>query len=67
MITVIKNFNKEDCRYFKWTFGRACCGRGCTKSGACAVPLDNQGAQLTIINKVCSTSLHYCKYEKKET
>lgn len=66
MITIINNFNKEDCKYFKWSFSRACCGRGTSRSGACSVPLDNQGANIEIPNKVCSTSMRYCKYEKQE-
>ncbi len=66
MVRVIKNFNKEDCKHFKWTFTRACCGRGTSKAGACTVPLDNVGANLVVANKVCSTSMRYCKYDKKE-
>ncbi|KKM17621.1 hypothetical protein LCGC14_1673870, partial [marine sediment metagenome] len=54
MVKMITNFNKEDCKHFKWTFSRACCGRGTTKAGACAVPLDNEGMVLVVPNKVCS-------------
>lgn len=66
MIKVLKNFDKEDCKHFNWTYSRACCGRGTAKSGACSIPLDNQGADLVVPNKVCSTQMGYCKYEPRE-
>ncbi len=62
MVTIVKNFNKEDCKHFKWIFSRGCCGRGSVKSGACAVPLDTK----RVSNKVCSITTYYCKYEKRE-
>lgn len=66
MIKVIENFNKDDCKHFSWVFSRGCCGRGSIKSGACQIRLDNTGADIEIPNKVCSTSMRYCKYEKPE-
>lgn len=66
MTPIINNFNKEDCKHFTWTFSRACCGRGTSKSGACTVPLDNEGLELVVPNKVCSTTMKYCKYERLE-
>ena len=66
MVKMITNFNKEDCKHFKWTFSRACCGRGTSKAGACTVRLDNQGMELVVPNKVCSTTMKYCKYERVE-
>ena len=65
MVQVVNNFNKEDCRYFKWTFSRGCCGRCDMKSGACGVPLNNEGMELVVPNKVCSLSMRYCKYDPK--
>jgi len=67
MVTVIKNYDKEDCKYFKWNFTRGCCGRRAVKSGGCGAPLDTAVPKLQNMSKVCSTSLEYCKYEKKET
>ncbi len=65
MIKIINNFNKDDCKHFKWTFSRACCGRGTTKAGACTVPLNNGSVELVVANKVCSTQMKYCKYERR--
>lgn len=61
-IKKILNFNKTDCKHFKWVFSRACCGQGTTKSGACQIPT----ADGTRINKVCSMTMPYCRYEKQE-
>jgi hypothetical protein len=66
MVKLITNFNKEDCRHFKWTFSQACCGRGTSKAGACTIRLPNEGEVLVVPNKVCSLSMHYCEYEKRE-
>ena len=64
MIQMVTNFNKDDCKHFKWTFSRACCGRGTTKAGACTVALGNEGENVEIPNKVCSTQMQYCKFER---
>ena len=66
MVKMITNFDKEDCKHFKWTFSRACCGRGTTKAGACTIRLDNDGMDIVVPNKVCSTTMKYCKYEQVE-
>lgn len=61
-IKKLLNFNKEDCIHFSWTFSQGCCGRGLVKSGACTI--SNEKGES--INKVCSTSMKYCNYKKKE-
>lgn len=62
MVHKVFNFNKTDCKHFTWSFSRACCGRGTVKSGACQIP-DKDGR---VTNKVCSTKMPYCQYEKRE-
>ena len=65
MITIIKNYNVEDCKYFKWNIAPGCCGRGPVKSGGCGVPVSHLAESAQDQAKLCSKSSHYCKYEKK--
>lgn len=62
MVQVIKNFDKDDCIHYKIKQVKYCCGRSTKPAGFCTIT-DPDGHNR---NKICSTRMSYCQYEKKE-
>lgn len=61
MVTLLTNFNRDDCVYHQVVEARGCCGRK-FQAGVCTIT-DPDGIKR---HKTCSMKMLYCKYEQKE-
>lgn len=60
MKVIKSNFQKEDCKHFKWVVAKACCNRT-YNAGVCTIA-DVDGNKT---HKTCQTTMPYCRYEKE--